>query len=115
VLGKMILFAMGLGTAALRTACFADHPILTFVYQPEYARHVDLLWLMVVDGTLVAFGSFLGFAMTAARSFRPQIRITATTLVTTVVLTLLLVPHFGLMGAGYGLLIVSVVRLGASI
>jgi O-antigen/teichoic acid export membrane protein len=114
LLGKLILFAAVLGTVALGMALFAGRSVLTFVYRPEYAEHVDLLLLMVVDATLVAIGSFLGFGMTAARCFRPQMPIMAATVITTVVFTLILVPRFGLMGAGYGLLIASFVRVAAS-
>jgi O-antigen/teichoic acid export membrane protein len=114
LLGKLILFAAAIATIALGVALFEGRSILTFVYRPEYAEHVDLLLLMVVDGFLVAIGSFMGFAMTAARSFRPQMPITAASVVTTVVFTLILIPRFGLMGAGYGLLIASLVRVAAS-
>jgi len=114
LLGKLILFAAALGTVALGMALFAGRPVLTFVYRPEYAEHVDLLLLMIVDATLVAIGSFLGFGMTAARCFRSQMPIMAITVGTTVVFTLALVPRFGLMGAGYGLLIASFVRAAAS-
>ena len=112
--GKLILFAVALGTVALVIALFAGRPLLTLVYRPEYAEHVDLFLLMIVDATLLAIGAFFGFGMTAARCFRPQIPIMAATVVTTVVFTLTLVPHFGLMGAGYGLLIASFVRTLAS-
>lgn len=114
LLDKLILFAMILGTVALGLAVVAGRPVLTLVYRPEYAEHVDLLLLMIVDATLVAIGSFLGFGMTAARCFRPQMPIMAVTVVVTVVFTLALVPRFGLMGAGYGLLIASFVRTVAS-
>jgi O-antigen/teichoic acid export membrane protein len=114
LLGKLVLFATALGTVALGLALFAGRPFLTFVYRPEYAEHIDLLLLMIVDATLVAVGSFLGFGMTAARCFRPQMPITAATVVTTVAFTLALVPRFALMGAGYSLLIASCVRATAS-
>jgi O-antigen/teichoic acid export membrane protein len=114
LLGKLILFATILGTVALGVALVAGRPVLTFVYRPEYAEHIDLLLLMIADATLVAVGSFLGFGMTAARCFRPQMPIMAATVITTVVCTLGLVPRFGLMGAGYGLLIASFVRVAAS-
>ena len=68
---------------------------------------------MVVDATLVAIATFVGFGMTAARCFRPQMSIMAVTAVTTVVFTLALIPRFGLMGAGYGLLIASFLRATA--
>jgi len=114
MLVKLVLFAASLGMVALAAALFAGRPILTLVYRPEYAEHLDLLLLMIVDATLVAIGAFVGFGMTAARCFRPQMPIMAATVVTTVVFTLVLVPRFGLMGAGYGLLIASFVRAAVS-
>jgi O-antigen/teichoic acid export membrane protein len=113
LLGRLILFAAALGIMALGLASVVGRPVLTLVYRPEYAEHVDLLMLMVVDATLVAIGSFVGFGMTAARCFRPQMSIMAATVIATVVFTLMLMPRFGLMGAGYGLLIASFVRAAA--
>ena len=113
LLGKLILFAGALGLVALGLASVLGRPVLALVYRPEYAEHVDLLLLMVVDATLVAIATFVGFGMTAARCFRPQMSIMAVTAVTTVVFTLALIPRFGLMGAGYGLLIASFLRATA--
>lgn len=113
LLGKLILFACALGTVTLGVATVIGRPVLTFVYRPEYAEHVDLLLIMVVDTILVAIATFVGFGMTAARCFRPQMSIMAITAITTVVFTLALIPRFGLMGAGYGLLIASFVRATA--
>ncbi len=113
LLWKLILFAAVLGVMALGLALVIGRHVLTFVYRPKYAEHVDLLLLMVVDATLVAIGAFVGFGMTAARSFRPQMSIMAATVATTVVFTLALIPRFGLMGAGYGLLIASFARAAA--
>ena len=113
LLGKLILFAGALGMVALGLASVIGRPVLALVYRPEYAEHVDLLLLMVVDATLVAIATFVGFGMTAARCFRPQMSIMAVTAVTTVVFTLALIPRFGLMGAGYGLLIASFLRATA--
>jgi O-antigen/teichoic acid export membrane protein len=110
LLGKLILFAGALGMVALGLASVIGRPVLALVYRPEYAEHVDLLLLMVVDATLVAIATFVGFGMTAARCFRPQMSIMAVTAVTTVVFTMALIPRFGLMGAGYGLLIASFLR-----
>jgi O-antigen/teichoic acid export membrane protein len=75
---------------------------------------VDLLLVMVVTASLNAIASFFGFAMTAARCFRAQLPVMGATLVTTFALTLALVPHFGLMGAGYALFIAAGVQSAAS-
>jgi O-antigen/teichoic acid export membrane protein len=68
---------------------------------------------MVIDAAIMAIGSFLGFGMTAARRFRPQMPITAMTMIVSAALTLALIPKFGLLGAGYALMIASLVRVAA--
>jgi len=70
--------------------------------------------VMVAAASLSAVASFLGFAMTAARCFRAQLPVMGATLATTFAFTLALVPHFGLMGAGYALLIAAAVQSAAS-
>jgi len=87
---------------------------LTLVYRPEYAGHQDLLVVMVVDAAIMAVGSFLGFGMTAARSFRPQVPIMAASLIASAAFTFALIPRFGLLGAGYALMIASLIRVVAS-
>jgi O-antigen/teichoic acid export membrane protein len=114
LLGKLILFAIALGTGALGMGSVFGKDILTLIYRPEYAEHLNLLLLLLVDAIFVAIGSFFGFGMTAARCFRSQMPIMSATLVTTVVFTLVLIPHFGLMGAGCALLIASLVRVATS-
>ena len=90
--GKLILLAGVFGMAVLGLASSViGLAVLALVYRPEYAEHVDLLLLMVVDATLVAIATFVGFGITAARCFRPQMSIMAVTAVTTVVFTLALI------------------------
>jgi O-antigen/teichoic acid export membrane protein len=88
--------------------------VLTFIYRPEYAAHVNLLFVMVVDASVTAASVFLGFAMTAARCFRSQIPIMVLNVTVTAALTLGLLPRYGLLGGGYALLISSTVQAGAS-
>lgn len=114
LLTKLICFAVALGAAGVGFTLLAGRPLLTMVYRPQYGEHVNLLLVMVATASLNAVGSFLGFAMTAARRFRAQLPVLGATLVTSFVLTLLLVPHFGLMGAGYALFIAAAVQSAAS-
>jgi len=111
---KLITFSVCLGGAAALLTLLAGRQILAIVYRPEYAEHADLLVVMVVDAAIMAVGSFLGFGMTAARSFWPQVPIMAASVISSAGLTLALVPRFGLMGAGYALMIASLIRVAAS-
>jgi O-antigen/teichoic acid export membrane protein len=114
LVGKLIWFAVALGVLAFGLATVIGRPAIALIYRPEYAAHINLLLLMIVDSILVAVGAFLGFGMTAVRCFRPQMLVMTATVITTVFFTWMLIPHFGLMGAGYGLLIGSCVRAAAS-
>ena len=114
LLTKLLWFATALGAAGLGLTLLAGRPVLTIVYKPQYAEHVDLLLVMVVTASVTAIASFLGFAMTAARCFRAQLPIMGVTLVTTFALTLALVPRLGLMGAAYALLFAAAVQAAAS-
>jgi len=114
LLTKLVGFATGLGVCGLGLALLVGRPVLAIVYRPQYAEHVDLLLVMVATVSLNAISSFLGFAMTAARCFRAQLPVVGATLATTLALTLALVPHFGLLGAGYALLIAAAVQCATS-
>jgi O-antigen/teichoic acid export membrane protein len=110
---KLIVFSVCFGISGVFLAVVAGRQILTFVYRAQYASHQDLLIVMVIDAAIMAIGSFLGFGMTAARRFRPQMPITAMTMIVSAALTLALIPKFGLLGAGYALMIASLVRVAA--
>jgi len=114
LLTRLAGFAAALGVSGLGLTLLAGRPVLAIVYRPQYAEHVDLLLVMVATASLNAIASFLGFAMTAARCFRAQLPVMGATLATTFALTLALVPHCGLMGAGYALFIAAAVQCAAS-
>ena len=111
---KLVLFSIALGGVATLFSFIAGRRILNLVYGPEYASHVNLLCVLVLDASVMAVGSFLGFGMTAARVFRPQVPIMLMSVITSAVLTLILVPRVGLLGAGYALMIASLIRVAAS-
>ena len=114
LLTKLVGLAIAMGVCGMGLTLVAGRPALALVYTPQYAKRVDLLVVMVAAASLSAVASFLGFAMTAARCFRAQLPVMGATLATTFAFTLALVPHFGLMGAGYALLIAAAVQSAAS-
>jgi O-antigen/teichoic acid export membrane protein len=114
LLTKLICLAALIGVVGVGFAFLAGRQLLTIIYRPQYAEHVNLLLVMVATASLNAVASFLGFAMTSARRFRAQLPILGATLCTTFVLTLVFVPHFGLMGAGYALFTAAAVQSAAS-
>lgn len=114
VLRKLLLIAVLIGVSGVTLALLFGRPVLTLIYRPEYAEHVNLLVVMVIDGAITAVSIFLGFGMTSARCFRSQIPIMLATVAASVVLTFVLLPSLGLLGAAYALLLATVVRTSAS-
>jgi O-antigen/teichoic acid export membrane protein len=110
VLSKLITISFLLGATGVLLASTLGRPVLKFVYRPEYADHVQLFVVMVIDASVTSMCVFLGFGMTAARCFRSQIPIMVANVVATIVLTYVLLPHFGMLGGGYALLLSSVVQ-----
>jgi O-antigen/teichoic acid export membrane protein len=101
---KLVAFGFMLGVIGVGLTLAAGRPVLTLLYGVEYARHLDLLLVLVFAASVNTVAAFFGYGMTAARCFREQVPIMAAAVVATVGLTVLLLPRFGLLSAGYGLL-----------
>ncbi|HEY9770843.1 MAG TPA: oligosaccharide flippase family protein [Coleofasciculaceae cyanobacterium] len=111
---KLLIWLLGiaasLGGLAIIVAKVAGSQILTLVYQPEYAKYVDLfVWLMVAAG-ISYISSFLGYAMTAARYFRVQMPLFSIATATSALSCFWLVPTFELKGAAIALILSAVVQ-----
>lgn len=87
--------------------------LLALLYRPEYGEHVSVLVILVAVTGLTAIGAFMGYGLTAARSFRIQPVIIGATAVTTLVMCVVLIPRYGLNGAALGLLCSEVVYAGS--
>jgi O-antigen/teichoic acid export membrane protein len=87
---------------------------MAFVYRPEYSTHQDVLvWLMGASGFFY-LGSTLGYAVTAARCFTPQLPLFACAAVTTAIGCIALVPSQGLRGVAIAILISSLIQCTGS-
>jgi O-antigen/teichoic acid export membrane protein len=110
VLRKLMNLSVLIGGAGVLLASTLGRQVLTFVYRPEYADHLSLLVVMVIDASVTSMCVFLGFGMTAARCFRSQIPIMVANVAATIALTYVLLPHFGMLGGGFALLLSSMVQ-----
>lgn len=99
LLGRLLLIGLGLGMLGILAAWFFGREILTLLYTPQYAERADVFLLVMVTATFSYLASFLGYGMTATRSFSPQLPLFALVTASTFVASLLLVPKVGLMGA----------------
>ena len=80
-------------------------PLLTLLYRREYGDHVGLLALLVGIAGLSTIGSFLFCGLTAARAFRAQVPVYLAAMLVGTMRAALLVPLYGLIGAGLALLL----------
>jgi O-antigen/teichoic acid export membrane protein len=100
-----------LGIGGVLGGVVAGRQVLTLLYRPQYAEHVDLLlWLLAV-GALGCVTSCLGCAMSAASQFRVQPPLFLVVTGASFVSCFFLIPRFGLKGAAFAALIAMVVQL----
>lgn len=105
LLTKLALLGILIAAVGVPLAYLTGRPILTLVYSREYAGHVGLLALLVGTAGLTTIGSFLFCGVTAARAFRAQVPIYAAAIVAVTLGSAVLIPRWGLMGAGTAMLL----------
>jgi O-antigen/teichoic acid export membrane protein len=105
LLTKLSTLGVIITLAGLPLTFLAGRPLLTLLYRVEYADHVGLLALFVGVAGLNTIASFLFCGVTAARSFHVQVPVYFAAMVIAAAGTALLVPRYGLIGAGMGLLL----------
>ncbi len=108
---QLIGIGAALGLIGVVVAIVGGQPLLTLLYRPEYAQQLDVfVWLMVAAGVSYV-ASFLGYGITAARDFKSQAIIFAICTAFTVLLSALLIPRYGILGAAWATLLVNGIQL----
>jgi O-antigen/teichoic acid export membrane protein len=108
LLSKLSMLGVALAVIGVPLTFLAGRPLLTLLYRREYADHVGLLALLVGIAGLSTIGSFLFCGLTAARAFRAQVPVYFAALLVVTVGSALLIPRYGLMGAGTAVLLSAV-------
>jgi O-antigen/teichoic acid export membrane protein len=85
--------------------------VLALMFRAEYAEHAGLLTALMVAGAIGYLASLLGYAVTAARSFRAQMPLFVVVTSATLIASALLIPAHGLAGAAIASGISSAVQL----
>jgi O-antigen/teichoic acid export membrane protein len=92
-----------LGAMSVLATALVGRFVLTAIYGPAVAAHLDvLLWLMTAAALSYAF-LFLGTASTARMRFGAQLLISAAALLTVAISVVPLVSWYGLLGGAYAL------------
>ncbi len=101
LLTKLLGIGVALGGVGVLVGIVAGRMILTLLYRPDYAGHVDaFVWLLVAAG-LEYVASFLGYAMTAARYLRIQVPIFVAVIAFMLVGAPFIIPAHGMVGAAW--------------
>lgn len=111
VLARLAGFGVAIGGVALVVVFAFGEQLLKVLYGPSYSSHRALMLILAVTAGVSTVATFMGFAATAAQSFRAQVPVIAAMTLTTLVSSWLLVPWLGLNGAGVALLISAIVQL----
>ncbi len=99
---KLLGVAAALGIGGVTVAFTAGGWLLTKLFRPEYGRLQNVFVLLMISAGLSYLASAIGYALTAARQFRPQLPIFAAALLVTTAVCAVLVPRVGLPGAAIG-------------
>lgn len=115
LLMRAVQISLLLGVLGGVVALVAGRPVISLLYTPEYADDTVALAILALAGGVTFAASFAGFAMTAARRFRPQVPVFVAVVVASTLASLVLVPAYGLRGAMGAVLVGAAVQLGASL
>ncbi len=102
--GKLVLVGVGLGLGGVAVAALFGRPILALLYSEEYAAHSGLFTLIMAVGGVQFVVTLLGAPATAMRAFRGQLVVFIFNVLVILVLSLVLVPEYGMLGAALSLL-----------
>ncbi|MBW7881850.1 MAG: oligosaccharide flippase family protein [Caldilineaceae bacterium] len=100
LLFKLVAVVVATGATGFIIALLAGRPLLTILYRAEYAQHIStFLWLMAA-GIPMYISGVLGVGVNATRRFHVQVPLSLMNLLITTGLAAVLIPRFGLDGAG---------------
>jgi O-antigen/teichoic acid export membrane protein len=111
VLVGVVGLAVVMGGAGVAVAMVWGRQILTALYRPEYAEHVDAFTLIMVAAGFSYVAALLGHAMTSARLFRVQMPLFAGVAAAALVACAGWVPANGLIGAAQANVVTVVANL----
>jgi O-antigen/teichoic acid export membrane protein len=111
LLRRLICLGLLLGGAGGVAALVGGEEILTLLYRPEYAQHRTAFVILMAATGIGYVTTFLYYAVTAARVFRPQLLLFVGVVGVTVIASIVLIPSTGLLGAAEATAATSVAAL----
>jgi O-antigen/teichoic acid export membrane protein len=114
LLGKLLMMGAAFGMCGLLVVEVAGRQILGILFRPEYAEHANLLPWIMGAACVNYLAQFLGFGVTAAKYYKPQVYLFALTNLCVGLGSYWLVPRLGLLGAILALFLSAIVQLVGS-
>jgi O-antigen/teichoic acid export membrane protein len=96
---RLLAVSTGLGALGVAAAALLGGPVLRVVYGEEYAGFAAALAWLMVAATALHVRAILGTALTAMRRLRSQTAIAAITVTVASVMSVAVIPTYGLAGA----------------
>ena len=115
ILFKLSLLGVAIAVLGVMLSFLAGRQLLTLVYRPEYAEHFALLAILVAATGISTIGAFLFCGVTAARTFRAQVPAYLMSLLVSIVGSWQLIPRWGLLGAGFTLVLSALTLLAGGV
>jgi O-antigen/teichoic acid export membrane protein len=108
LLHRLLGLGLAMGLAGIGLAWLVGEPILTIVYQPEYAQHGrEFCWLMVAAAAL-NLCCFLNWGVIASRQVHWQLPLFLVLTVITAGTCWLLIPTHGLWGGAISMVVTNI-------
>jgi O-antigen/teichoic acid export membrane protein len=104
IMWRSVILGAAFGVACVLAVAAAGGPFLRLVYGAGYARHTDVLLVLVVAASAGYLTVFFGTAVTAMRGFRAQLPLNVAGFAVILVVSAVLVPGWGILGAAYATL-----------
>lgn len=112
---RLLAFSGACGLVGLIASVLLGRWILDALFGAEYAAYQGVLVLTMVAGFFGLVGLPLGFAMIAARKLWSHFWVSVLGVAAVALAGVALIPHVGIHGAAWALIIASVVQLSVSV
>jgi O-antigen/teichoic acid export membrane protein len=99
-----------LGLAGIAAVNLIGREVLTLLYRPDYAQHLDVFAWIALASAITFVNAILGYGMTSAHFFKIQTPIFIGVVLAMTGACFVLVPAYGLVGAAQAMVIASSVQ-----
>lgn len=111
---RLLALSVALGLAGVAGAALLGRFVLSVMYRPEYAAYNGLFVAVMGAGIFSYIGTTLGYVMTSARAFGPQMPLLAAAAATSAAASWTLIPAVGLQGAAVAIALAACVQIGGA-